>query len=180
MNSCFICKESGHWSRNCPQAVCKYCGELGHTVSVCELEQRYKPDVDATVNVPVSRTRTRAVSALSFEEILYDNHICAKSSMKKNVDAFIKAHYMKRGMVDHMAMVDAIIAHNDAICMSDAGHMTVMAYIINKYADVSYEPVKAFLSRVQDSGEFMRLANVVPVRGKHGVHFRKKVGLSAY
>jgi Zinc knuckle len=39
-NSCFVCKQDGHWSQECPYRACGVCGQVGHLPWECDQIQK--------------------------------------------------------------------------------------------------------------------------------------------
>jgi hypothetical protein len=180
--ACFICNVKGHWSRDCPMATCKFCGNKGHTAAACELQANYKKPTPNTVDEPVTRTRNRKVLTKSLGDILYDNHVTIQHSMRSDVDAFVKAKFTRNGMIDNHALSEHAF-YETISTVSDPGHVSVLCYIIAKYCDVSNEHVKSFLRHMaSDFNDFtkfhatLRSYGIAPVFKGENMHFRKMTG----
>jgi hypothetical protein len=184
--ACFLCGKHGHWSRLCPDAVCRFCGEKGHTHNACELEAKVRPFTESvTQECRQEGRRSRKVIAMTWEDILYTNHIVTKPNMKKMVDDWVKAKHSMRGMVDEVALIEECFAENVNINVFDAGHLAVVGYVVNKYCDMGNPTLKQFLitmnNKYEDQAEFRKL-----LRQHFGIsvyetapskrHFRKIVG----
>lgn len=180
--ACFVCKQNGHWARECPSRACDYCGKLGHTSNICVDMKRHKPDVPISETIPASRTRSRKVACMSFQDILFDNHIAAKPNMKENIDLFIKSNFVTRGMVDEYVLANHVFA-NSIISLGDQGHLAVIGYILSKYCDVTLDTIKNFLRSMicemddwDTSSSILHKWNITPVRKNGNIYFRKFVG----
>lgn len=180
--ACFICNEYDHWSRHCPSALCKFCGEKGHSHNACELQQKFKVSVKVPEE-PVSRKRYRR-GHKSFDDILYENHITTTKTMKADIDAFVKAEFSCSGMIDDVKLCEYIF-ENYTCNFGDEGHIRVFGYIIAKYCDVSTPALKEFLRRMYRDltyTEFMNIARpyfgltAVTSSKSTAVNFRKLTG----
>ena len=127
--ACFICNVHGHWSRECPEATCKFCGDKGHTTNVCKIQNLVK---------------TSSNPNKSLEDIFFENHITYSRTLKEDVDHYVKMKYSKRGMIDSYALCDDVFS-NIMINVFDKGHLKVMGYLVVKYCDVSHPYLKEFL-----------------------------------
>ena len=176
--ACFICQNHGHWSRNCPLATCKFCGEKGHSHAVCPSVGMIAKKATATeeeVCVRVSRTRSKKVSGKTLSDILFDHHVYPGNTMRDDVDAFVKENFTKRGMVDEHALVEHVF-ENTAVSLDDYGHVSVFCYIIQMYCAVSHEAIKDFLRQV--SPDTRKKWHISAFTKNGTVHFRKFVGAS--
>lgn len=188
--SCFICNQNDHWARKCPERTCKFCGEKGHHEDDCLLQVTMKrlsvrepaqeqPEIIETGKRP---RRNKIPFSKTFDQILFDNHIVPRKTMKTDVDAFIKTNFMISGTVDEVALAIHVFTEN-IISFSDAGHIAVVGYIIAKYIDVSIPAVKAFLcagaNETMDEGNYhkiLRSMGVTSVNRNGSTHFRKLAG----
>lgn len=182
--ACFLCNQRGHWSRNCPEAMCKFCGEKGHSHNACELQNKFKVPLDVNCE-PVSKTRTRR-GCKTFDDILYENHITTTKTMKIDIDTFVKAKFSKNGIIDNYDLSDYIF-ENYTCNFGDTGHVRVFGYIIAKYCDVSIPSLKNFLRNmytelsysefIEISKPYFGLTVVTSSKNPTGpVNFRKLTG----
>lgn len=177
--ACFICNQNGHWSRNCPMAVCKFCGESGHSHNVCVSRSISKITIE---DVPVSRTRNKKVSSKNIDDILFDNRIVIRSDMKTEVDTWVKNNFTKKGIIDTSDLIEIIC--NTIFNYNDQGHLQVIGYIIAKYCDVSDSDMKNFLrnlmKNINDTHLFNKIINkffgTESFTRNNNIHFRKRVG----
>ncbi len=182
--ACFLCKQYGHWSRECPNAVCSYCGNMGHSINACELKNQYKPTVSAPQPEQISRTRTRKTSK-TIDDILYENHITVSNTMKEDVDLYIKNNFTKNGMVDEYELAETLFSGDLLFNVGDTGHLMVIGYIISKYCDMSNKIIKTFLNDLKDDIDndfkFHKILNkcgITSVMKNDKIHFRKLTGYS--
>lgn len=174
--ACFMCNESGHWSRNCPKAVCKFCGMNGHSANACTIMHTVKNTGPVIEEETMTRSRQRKVIVKTFDEILFDHHVVPKPSMKSDIDTYIKLKHTSRGMVDADALAEDVF-HSANINPLDAGHQKVAAYIIGKYCDVSNEHLKTFLRSASEVLDDVKIKfNVIPIQKNGALHFRKRTG----
>lgn len=177
--ACFICNQHGHWSRNCPMAVCTFCGENGHSHNVCVARSISKITIE---DVPISRTRTNKISSKNLDDILFDNRIVIRQEMKNDVDTWVKNNFTKKGMIDTLDLIEYVC--NTVFNPHDQGHLQVIGYIIAKYCDVSDPDVKTFLRQlmtdINDINAFNKIINNFFGTGSfvrnNNIHFRKLTG----
>ena len=176
--ACFMCNESGHWSRNCPKAVCRFCGMTGHSTTACTVMHSVKNTGPTIQEETMTRSRQRKVIAKTFDEILFDHHVLPKPSMKADIVTYIKLKHTKQGMVDADALAEDVFG-DTTINPLDAGHQKVATYIIGKYCEVSNEHVKTFLRSASDAIDVRDITskfNVIPMVKNGVLHFRKRTG----
>lgn len=184
--ACFVCNQYGHWSRDCPESKCSYCGVMGHSINACSLNEQFKKKVTIS-NEPISSTRTRK-SSKTLEDILYENHIVIGQKMKEDVDSFIKTNYSHRGIIDDTLVAESIFGDESQIVFNSAdnGHLSVLGYIIGKYCDVSNDTIKSFLRNLEKEINNYDLFRYIlnskfstgPLIKNGNIHFRKLTGYS--
>lgn len=175
--ACFLCNQHGHWSRNCPLATCKFCGDKGHSHFACPsagMCAKKSEDIEE-VTVRVSRTRNRKVSGKTLSDILFEHHVIPRPSMRADVDAFVKENFTKKGMVDEHALVKYVFEET-GYNQQDFGHISVLGYIIQMYCAVNHEVIKEFLRQVNP--DIRKKWHITAFTKNGTVHFRKFVGAS--
>lgn len=162
---------------------CSYCGLRDHIDSTCSIKLKAKASCGPQlIEERVTRTRSRVKSTLTLEEIMFMNHMVPAPTYKKDVDAYIKATYGHKGMVDDYAV--GSLFDNVASCYTDEGHMAVLGYIVAKYCETSHPSVKAFFDRMyNEMGNPRRFRDVlsfyydvIPKTNKNGMYYSKRVG----
>jgi hypothetical protein len=189
--ACFVCNQFGHWASACAERVCKFCGEKGHAAKACQLQQKFKAlgvddDTSMYADVMITRTRSKKVVSKTLEDILFENHICVRPTMKADVDAFVRGGgFVKSGVVDEYAVCEYL--HDRVVINAgDEGHLKVIGYMVWKYGDASNVKLKEFLRRlaceIGDAERFvavMRWMFGLSVINKNGqMHFRKLTGFN--
>lgn len=180
--TCFICNTKGHWMTDCPQALCKFCGQRGHTISKCQL----RPSVALqTQEIYTSRTRRTNVSTKTFDTILYENQIVSQPYMRKEIDTYISSNFSHKGLVDGDAVASFLGSDSCVYNACDAGHLDVIGHIICKYCDVSNRDIRVILkswssafSKKIDYFHTLNRYGISAVHKNNTVHFRKMTGYS--